>query len=142
MNDLDKRIIRQYLESQFNIDKIISEIERNIKEAERITDERVKHIIGIVNGYFGVNCLERIRKREVVWARQLAMVFIRELNKDERVFSLEQIGQMFPSPNTDDYLDHSSVIFATKKVNELTEIYPKNRADFEAIKQLLNENNT
>jgi chromosomal replication initiation ATPase DnaA len=137
MNNLEKRVIKQYLENRFDIDKMISEIEQHITDIEKITDERVKQIICIIEDYLKIDLFERTRKFKIVFARQLAIYFIR-ITDIERIYNLKQIGQMFPSPDRDGFLDHSSVTHAIKHINDLIETDAKFRADFEAIKQLIN----
>ena len=70
-------------------------------------------IIKIVFDYFGIPLFyqsARIRKREIVLARQVSMYFIRENTK----LSYAEIGENFR-------LDHATVIHSLRAVNNLND---------------------
>lgn len=82
-----------------------------INKAELIIEE--------VNCYFGVDCRELTRKRDVIMARQMAMYYIKTFLK----LSFKDVGSFFPSIKTKDGVkDHATVVHACKVVSGLIEV--------------------
>ena len=88
------------------IDNILSKISSYKKEMT------IKYILRVVLNYFNLTyeqLIEKTRKREIVWARQIAMYFSRRLTKE----SLATIGYNIGGK------DHATVLHAFKTVNNL-----------------------
>jgi hypothetical protein len=75
------------------------------KDITVINRTKVRKIIANVNHFYGVNCLEPTRKRDVVVPRQIAMYYaVRETN-----LTLTSVGLFFNK-------DHATVMHAIKCV--------------------------
>jgi chromosomal replication initiator protein len=75
------------------------------KDITVINRTKVRKIIANVNHFYGVNCLDNTRKRDIVVPRQIAMYYaVRETN-----LTLTSVGLFFNK-------DHATVIHAMKCV--------------------------
>lgn len=89
-------------------------------------DEQVYSVKVLVAKYYGVTVQSlsmKSRKREIVTARQMAMVLI----KNNSVFSLKKIGMSFGGR------DHSTVIHAVQTIQDLCFSDQKIRYDYKHL---------
>jgi chromosomal replication initiator protein len=93
----------------------------------------IDYIQKLVCDYFGVGVdavKSKVRKREIVQARQIAMYFAKDMTKA----SLKNIGSHFGNR------DHSTVIHACQTVNDLVETDKKYRRDVDEIEKRIKIN--
>jgi hypothetical protein len=90
------------------------------------TEGRVARIQRTVAEYYGIPVIEMTsdrRPRDIARARQIAMYLVRELT----TFSLPRIGHMFGGR------DHTTVMYAIRKIAELDEEDPEISADINVL---------
>lgn len=116
--------------------------EIDLEMAKQILKNFVKHsskeisidfIQKLVCDYFGISVEQvksKVRKREIVQARQISMYFAKDLTKS----SLKVIGTHFGGR------DHSTVIHACQTVNDLMETDKKFKQDMEEISKRIKIN--
>lgn len=110
--------------SLIDCSKLAIEINENSKFGD------IRRIIKIVCNYFNVSLLDfysKKRNRIIVQSRQISMYFSRELNK----YSLSIIG------NNIGNLDHCTILFGIKQVNNLIQVDSNFRNHIINIEKLL-----
>jgi chromosomal replication initiator protein len=88
--------------------------------------EKKDWIIKCVETYFGIDLTDNSRKREIVFARQTAMLFLNTMTK----MGVVRIGKEFNR-------HHASVIHAEKVISNLCENSAETRRQICEIKALL-----
>lgn len=88
--------------------------------------EKKDRIIKCVETYFGVDLMDNSRRREIVFARQVAMLFLNIKTK----MGVVAIGKEFNR-------HHASVIHAEKIISNLCENSGETRRQISEIKSLL-----
>lgn len=98
----------------------------NAPVVPRPYDGPISRIQRTVAEYYNIPMIEMVsqrRSREVARPRQIAMYLARELT----TFSLPEIGRRFGNR------DHTTVIYAIRKIGEMDEEDPKTSADIAAL---------
>lgn len=104
-------------------------LRRNGAGVERIDPQT---IIELVANYYKIDremLSHKIRKREIVFARQMAMYFL----KLKTNLSLNTIGGLFGNR------DHTTVIHSVQRLNDLADVYPEIEGDIKELTDLINE---
>ena len=90
---------------------------------------KLYEIKAIICQYFDVDIDRKTRKREVVYARHMAMYYSRKLTK----LSLQDIGSLIASR------DHATVLYAVKTINNLRR-YPETQMHLKELNKIFGIN--
>jgi len=89
-----------------------------------------EELIRVVSKYYGVDCMEKNRKREYVDARMVAYKILKEWG-----YTVMRIAEMFGK-------NHSTIVFALKNFNTFSTYDPSLVRAYNAVKDILNNEAT
>ncbi|HPD34423.1 MAG TPA: chromosomal replication initiator protein DnaA [Candidatus Kapabacteria bacterium] len=133
IRELEGAYINLLARSTLNHKPITMDLAREVVKSIYQMDNRemtLENIRQIVANYFQLTCeemLSKSRKQELVIARQLSMYFVKKYMN----IPLKKIAEAFGTK------DHTSVVYAIKKVNQYLQFDKSFRKSFETIENII-----